>query len=71
MQIHGVGIITGCIYVSLGFGFGAALVYMVLINELVLGCQDFLRVEGIKISASNYGRLGSASRGSFKLGKGV
>ena len=70
MQIHGVGIITGCIYVSLGFGLGAALVYMVLINEVVLGCQD-LRVEGIKISASNYGRLGSASRGSFKLGKGV
>jgi hypothetical protein len=41
MQIHGVGIITGCIYVSLGFGLGAALVYMVLMNEVVLGCQDF------------------------------
>jgi hypothetical protein len=40
--------------VSLGSGWGAALVYMVLINEVVLGCQD-LRLEGIKISASNYG----------------
>jgi hypothetical protein len=39
---------------TLGSGWGAALVYMVLINEVVLGCQD-LRVEGIKISASNYG----------------
>jgi len=41
MQMHGVGIITGCIYVSLGSRWGAVLVYMFLMNEVVLVCQDF------------------------------